>query len=233
MCGRYVSPSQAAIERQWDLRNAVSDRFARKPFAESYNVAPSQQVPIIRVIREQGGKRELVPMRWGLVPFWAKGVAPKYSTINARAETVETAASYRGPWKRGQRCVFPVAGFYEWHVEADGTKQPWYIRPAGDNELFSIGGLWDESIDDSGATTLSCTIITLDANELLASIHNDKQRMPLILPQEAVETWLKGTADEAKALIAPYPSERMRAHPVSKRVNKPANNEASLIEAVA
>jgi putative SOS response-associated peptidase YedK len=208
-----VGPAQAAIERERDLRNAASDRFLRKHFDASCNVAPSQQVPMIRLIREQGGQRELLPMRWGLVPFRAKGIAPEYSTINARAETIETAASYRGHWKRGQRCVFPVPGFYEWHVKTDGTKQPWYIRPAGDDELFSIGGLWDESVDDGGTATLSCTIITLDANEPLARIHNDKQRMPVILAQEAVETWLKGTADEAKALISPCPSERMRAHP--------------------
>ena len=104
---------------------------------------------------------------------------------------------------------------------------------SGADSISALGGNDYISIDDSGAAILSCTIITLDANELLASIHNDKQRMPLILPQDAVETWLKGTADEAKALLAPYPAERMRAHPVSKRVNKPANNEASLIEAVA
>jgi len=233
MCGRYVSPGQAAIEREWDLRNAVSDRFLRKAFASSYNVAPTQQVPILRVLREQEGKRELLPMRWGLVPFWAKGVPPKYSTINARAETIETAASYRGPWKRGQRCIFPVQGFYEWQVQADGSKEPWYIRPAGDDELFAIGGLWDSSIDDEGGEILSCTLLTLDANELLAEIHNDKKRMPLILPRESVAIWLSGSAEAAKALIQPYPAELMRAHRVSKRVNKPANNEPSLIEAVA
>jgi putative SOS response-associated peptidase YedK len=233
MCGRYVSPEQAAIEREWDLRGAISDRFQRKGFAASYNVAPTQLVPIIRVIREHSGKRELVPMRWGLVPFWAKGVAPKYSTINARAETLETAASYRGPWKRGQRCVFPAAGFYEWHVETDGSKEPWYIRPAGDDELFAVGGLWDTSVDDSGTETLSCTIVTLDANELLARIHNARKRMPLILAKEDVDTWLAGSPEAAKALIHPYPAERMRAHRVSKRVNKPANNEPALIDEVA
>ena len=71
-------------------------------FETSYNVAPSQQVPVVR--RGADGT-EGVMLRWGLVPFFAKGVAPKYSTINARVETVETAASYRGPWKRGQRCI--------------------------------------------------------------------------------------------------------------------------------
>ena len=126
----------------------------------------------------------------------------------------------------------PAAGFYEWQVQPDGTKQPYYIRPAGDDEVFSIAALWDRSRTDSGEDVLSCAIITMPANELLAEIHNAKQRMPLILPPEAVDTWLAGTPEEAKALLVPYPSELMRAHPVSKRVNKPENDDPELLTLV-
>jgi putative SOS response-associated peptidase YedK len=89
MCGRYVSPDDAAIEREFNLVHA------EWKFPTNYNVAPTQQVPVIRYVE---GARQGITLRWGLVPFFAKGEPPKYSTINARVETVETAASYRGPW---------------------------------------------------------------------------------------------------------------------------------------
>lgn len=233
MCGRYVTPATAALERAYQLDARSVERFLSVAMLPSYNVAPTQQVPILRVLRDRGGVRELEPMRWGLVPYWARGISPKFSTINARVETLTTAASFKGPWSRGQRCIFPAAGFYEWQVLEDGkTKQPYYIRPAGDDELFSIGGLWDVSRTDDGQEIVSCTIITMPANELLAEIHNVQHRMPLILPPEAIDAWLRGTVEEAAALLAPYPSELMRAHPVSRRVNTPANNDAMLLDQV-
>ena len=112
-------------------------------FEASYNVAPTQSVPIVRLTE---GGREGVMMRWGLIPFFARGVPPKYSTINARIETVESAASYRGPWKRGQRCIQVASGFYEWHLSAEGKKQPYFIQVA-DQDLFGFAGLWDRSVN--------------------------------------------------------------------------------------
>jgi putative SOS response-associated peptidase YedK len=128
-------------------------------------------------------------MRWGLVPFFAHGATPKYSTINARAETLATAASYRMPWRRGQRCILPAAGFYEWQLAADGSKIPWFIRTA-DQEVFGFAGLWDRSVGTDGTELLSCTIVTLPANALLARIHNVKQRMPAILDRGDQADWL-------------------------------------------
>ena len=96
MCGRYVTPNDAAIEREFNIVRA------EWKFPPNFNVAPTQTVPVIRSV---DGTLQGVSMRWGLIPFFAKGEPPKYSTINARIETVETAASYRGPWKRGQRCL--------------------------------------------------------------------------------------------------------------------------------
>jgi putative SOS response-associated peptidase YedK len=98
MCGRYVSPEDAAIEREFNLLHTEWQ------FPASFNVAPTQLVPIVRM---HDGLPEGVRLRWGLIPFFAQGVPPKYSTINARIETVQTAASYRGPWSRGQRCDDP------------------------------------------------------------------------------------------------------------------------------
>ena len=219
MCGRYVARVEAALERDWHLIRHVP------PF-ESFNVAPTQSVPVVRHV-PQGN--ELVLLRWGLIPFFAKGVPPAYSTINARIETVQTAASYRGPWKRGQRCAVIVSGFYEWQVQADGkTKQPFYIH-LNDQETFAFAGLWESSRNEAGDAIESCTHITLPANELLAEIHNAKQRMPAILAAEDRETWLCGTPEQAWSVLKPYPAMRMVAWPVSTRVNRPANNDATLI----
>ena len=232
MCGRYVTPDQAAIERVYALRGTASESFLRAGFAQSFNVAPTQDVPTLRVVRDRGGECVLEQMRWGLIPSWAHGEPPGFSTINAKVENLAKAATWRGPWQRGQRCLFPAAGFYEWQVQADGTKRPHYIRPAAAGELFSIAGIYDSSTTADGQRILSCAIITTPANELLAEIHNTKQRMPLIIPRHAVDAWLSGSVAEAAALLVPYPADGMRAHRVSTRVNTPRNNDVTLIARV-
>lgn len=221
MCGRYVSPDEASIEREFKL---VRTEWQ---FPPSFNVAPTQPVPVIRNL---DGKPHGALMRWGLIPFFARGVPPKYSTINARMETVQTAASYRGPWKRGQRCLVVARGFYEWQVQADGkTKVPFYIT-MNDQEVAAFAGLWDSSRTDGGAYIESVTHITVPANKLLGEIHNTQHRMPAILAKNDREAWLSGTPDEAWATLKPYPDEHTVAWPVSTRVNTPKNNDAQLIE---
>jgi putative SOS response-associated peptidase YedK len=223
MCGRYVAPDEAAIEREFNLVHSEWQ------FPASFNVAPTQNVPVIRSV---DGKPHGALLRWGLIPFFARGVPPKYSTINARIETVQTAASYRGPWERGQRCLVVAQGFYEWQVQADGkTKVPYYIH-AADQKIFAFAGLWDSSRTDAGDRIESVTHITVPANPLLSVIHNAKQRMPAILEKADREAWLTGTPEEAWEALAPYPDDLMVAWPVSTRVNAPKNNDARLIESV-
>jgi putative SOS response-associated peptidase YedK len=224
MCGRYVAPDEAAIEREFDL---VPSEWQ---FPASFNVAPTQNVPVIRSVE---GKPHGSSMRWGLIPFFARGVPPKYSTINARVETVETAASYRGPWARGQRCLQVAIGFYEWQTQADGkTKVPFYIR-CNDQPLFAFAALWDSSKTDAGERIESVVHITLPANSLVGEIHNTKLRMPAILEKADREAWLNGTPEEAWETLAPYPDDLMVAWPISTRVNKPQNNDSRLIEPAA
>ncbi|HEY6455653.1 MAG TPA: SOS response-associated peptidase [Steroidobacteraceae bacterium] len=220
MCGRYVSPDIAEAERYF-LVHVVRWNIER-----SYNVAPTQQVPVVRVADRE---REGVALRWGLVPFFAKGVPPKYSTINATIEKLADGPCWRGPWKRAQRCILPAAGFYEWHVNEDGSKRPFYITCA-DQPLFGLAGLWDSSRSDDGKVLESCTIITMPPNPLLAEIHNAKQRMPAILRSEDINAWLTGSADEARAALSPYPADAMVAWPVSTKVNSPKNNDAGLMD---
>jgi putative SOS response-associated peptidase YedK len=225
MCGRYVSPDEASIEREFNLV-----RSSGMEIRQSFNVAPTQNVPVIRNV---AGIRTVSMMRWGLVPFFAKGVPGAYSTINARIESMETTASYRGPWKRGQRCIVPVSGFYEWHVNDDGKKQPFYIKDS-EREVYGLGGLWDSSTREDGTAILSFTVITMPANSLMADIHNapGKQRMPAILCREDYDAWLSGSTEEARAVLKQYPAKMMAAWPISTRVNAPKNNDAKLIEPV-
>jgi putative SOS response-associated peptidase YedK len=223
MCGRYVSPSEAAIEREFNLVHMEWQ------FPSSFNVAPTQEVPVVRLRK---GERQGVRLRWGLIPYFAQGVAPKYSTINARIETVQTAPSYRGPWSRGQRCLVVAQGFFEWQTQSDGkSRVPYYIH-LNDQEIFAFAGLWDTSRTAQGTWIESCVHLTIPANHLLSEIHNTQHRMPAILAREDREAWLSGSHEEAWATLKPYPDEHMVAWPVSTRVNKPANDDAQLIEPV-
>lgn len=220
MCGRYVNPATAEAERYFAVH------LIHWQFDRSYNVAPSQQVPVVRLC---DGQREGLMMRWGLVPFFAKGVPPKYSTINATIEKLTEGPTWRGPWKRGQRCILPAAGFYEWHVNEDGSKTPFYITMA-DQPVFGFAGLWDRSVSAEGSVIESCTIITMPPNALMAEIHNVKQRMPAVLAVDDIEAWLAGSAGDAHAALKPYPADSMVAWPVSRSVNTPKNNHEGLIE---
>jgi putative SOS response-associated peptidase YedK len=219
MCGRYVNPATAEAERYFAV-HLIHWKFDR-----SYNVAPTQQVPVVRLA---DGQREGVMMRWGLVPFFAKGEPPKYSTINATIEKLTDGPTWRGPWKRGQRCILPAAGFYEWHVNDDGSKTPFYVTMA-DQPVFGFAGLWDRSVTAEGAALESCTIITMPPNALMAEIHNAKQRMPAILQSQDIEAWLSGSLDDARGALKPYPDDLMHAQKVSTRVNSPKNNDENLL----
>ncbi|HET7756096.1 MAG TPA: SOS response-associated peptidase [Steroidobacteraceae bacterium] len=226
MCGRYIVRMQEKYLREWQVHGPPAWLM------DSYNVAPTQGVPIVRL---RDGRREGATVRWGLVPFFARGEPPQYSTINARLETFETAASYRGPWKRGQRCAQLASGFYEWHVDERGRKAP-YLVTLADQELFGFAALWDASVRPDGEVVESCAHITLPANALMADIHNAGNhpgRMPAILRREHLDAWLCGTAAQARAVLLPYRSDLMLAYEVSPRVNSVRNNSPELIEPIA
>jgi len=226
MCGRYILRMQDKYLREWNLHGPPAW------VTVSYNVAPTQQVPIMR---RNGETHEAAMVRWGLIPYFAKGEPGKFSTINARIETFESAAAYRGAWKRGQRCIQPASGFYEWHLDADGRKAP-YLVTLADQEVFGFAALWERSVRDDGSVIESCAHITMAANELMADIHNTgnhPHRMPAILRREDHAAWLDGTPDEARQVLTPYPAELMVAHPVSTRVNSVHNNSPDVIEPIA
>jgi putative SOS response-associated peptidase YedK len=224
MCGRYIIRLQAEALREWE-------RYGLPPFPDSYNVAPTQAVPIVRI---RGAMPEGAMVRWGLVPYFTHGEPPAYATINARVESFERTPSYRGPWQRGQRCIQLASGFYEWHLDSSGRKHPYFISVA-DQELFGFAGLWDRSVKPDGTEVESCVLLTLPANELMTDIHNGgshPHRMPAILRAEDREAWLRGSPAQARAALKPYPASLMLAYEVSPRVNSAKNDSPDLIEPI-
>jgi putative SOS response-associated peptidase YedK len=220
MCGRYTlrTPVDTLAER-FEIDDTPSS------IAASYNVAPTQGVATVLL---EDGKRKLEMLHWGLIPSWADDPSIGNRMINARAETVAEKPSFRKAF-RNHRCLVLADGFYEWQKTANG-KQPYYIRMEDDSP-FAFAGLWESW--KNGSEVRSATIITTDANDVVAPIHN---RMPVILHPEDYDLWLDPDFDEKEplsTLLKPYPAEAMEAYPVSRRVNSPSNNEPSYIESVA
>jgi putative SOS response-associated peptidase YedK len=225
MCGRFILAPLSSAEETFGVKRH------RWIGAQSFNVAPLRDAPVIRMApAEQGGEREGVMMRWGLVPPFLKGENPKFATANARIETMEASPAFREAWKKGQRCVIPALGYYDWQLLPDAPKQPWFIGPTN-GVILPFAGLWERSVKSDRTVVESFTIITVPANDLLAAI-NPEKRMPAILRGEDIESWLTGTPEQAKAVLMPLPSERLRSYKVSARVNSPKNDDAALMEAV-
>jgi putative SOS response-associated peptidase YedK len=223
VCGRYIIREQEAAERYWRVHGLPH-------WTSSFNVAPTATVPIIRRTKHGSDQpREGAMVRWGLVPFWAQGVPPKFATFNARVEGLDSTASFRGAWEHGRRCILPAAGFYEWQRRGP-RKQPFFIR-LEDREIFGFAGLWERSNGPQGWIE-SCTIITLPANRLLSEIHNGGLRMPAILREEDHDVWLTGPVEEARRVLQPYADEKMFAWPVSPRVNSAKVDDESLTHPV-
>ncbi len=228
MCGRYGRRADKQRIAEW-FQTHNTDVFNESYFAPSYNVAPQSLQPVVRLDPETG-QRELTVMRWGLVPFWSKDGKASYSTINARAETVPTSATYREAFKR-RRCLVPADLFYEWQKVDAKTKQPYAIA-LKDGDLFAFAGLWETWKDKvTGETKETYTVITTDPNEVMEPLHN---RMPVLLAPNDYERWL-APADPARLpvdLLRPYPAQKMTAWKVSAAVGNVRNNEPSLTERV-
>jgi putative SOS response-associated peptidase YedK len=150
-----------------------------------------------------------------------------FASFNARAETVETRPGFRDAWKRGQRCLVIADGFYEWRKP---DKQPFFVS-LGNKQPMTFAGLWDQWKPKDGEPVRSCTIITTEANDMMAPIHD---RMPVILGAEDWAAWLgEEPLEHPITLLRPFPPERMTMWPVSKAVGNVTNQGAELAEPVA
>jgi putative SOS response-associated peptidase YedK len=160
-------------------------------------------------------------LEWGLIPHWAKSEEQatdiRKGTFNARSDTVFEKASFRSPIK-DKRCLVLADGFYEW-MHVDERKYPYYIR-LKDHEAFAIAGIWDEW-SMGGVSKITFSIITTDANPMMAQIHNTKKRMPVILRREDEKRWLEKalTPEQIKEMLQPYDENGMEAHTVSRLIS--------------
>ena len=209
MCSRYFLDADGNIIA-YTFAVPLQERVRRR-----FNIAPTQEAPVIRA--SAAGGREVAMLRWGLVPFWAKDLKVGTTMINARSEGVEEKPAFRAAIKQ-RRCIVPATGFFEWQGER-GRKQPYAVTLPGQS-LFGFAGLWERWKAAEGEPVETFTIMTTDANEQVASIHD---RMPVILPMAAVDTWLTGSLEQARALLKPC-GQPVALRPVSRVVSN-VNND--------
>lgn len=224
MCGRYgLSHTRSEIEDFFQVE--IPEEYAPR-----YNIAPTQPVLIVRENRHKPKGREAAHVVWGLIPPWAEDIKIGQKMINARCETAADKPSFRNALKR-RRCVVPISGFYEWKG-APGHKQPYYIT-AADGQPLALGGLWEVWSGPNGEEIESCTILTTSANQTLRSLHD---RMPVIIPQNSIPTWLDTLNEDVRTLgplLQPRPDSEIKLAPVSPLVNSYKNEGRQLIEPMA
>jgi putative SOS response-associated peptidase YedK len=224
MCGRFtltVSPEE--------LQAAFPNFTIPGDLPPSYNIAPSQPIPVIL----NNGEEKLDFVTWGLIPFWTKpDKVGKFALINARSETAAEKASFKTPFRR-RRCLILADGFFEWSKSSSGKSKTPYFITLKDQSPFAFAGLWDSWNSPEGDSIKTGCILTTSPNDLVKPIHD---RMPVILPKNQYQTWL--SPDEVKPemiqpLMIPYPANEMQAYPVSTFVNSPKNNSPQCIQASA
>jgi putative SOS response-associated peptidase YedK len=228
MCGRYsITTNPEAMRQLFRFLNPTPN------LRPHYNAAPTQELPVVR--RDRSGAHELVQLRWGLIPAWAKDQRIGYSMINAKAETVAEAPAHRAAFQ-SRRCLVAADGFYEWRQE--GKRKLPYRFTLRDGGLFAFAGLWErwrrprqrpgQAPDAGGDAPLETfTIIVTEANNLVRKIHD---RMPVIIDAADHDAWLESAETTIPlALLQPYPAEKMRSYPVSPRVNSPKNDDPDVM----
>ena len=226
MCGRYALYGPTSrIREQFDLDHQFD-------FAPHYNIAPTTKALVVHSGSQSVRVASLY--RWGLVPVWAKDATIGAKLINARGETVAEKPAFRTAFRRG-RCLVPANGFYEWKsVKETGrtVKQPYYIRPQDEGELFGFAGLTERWVSPNGEEIHSCCIITTAANSLMMPIHD---RMPAILSANDYDEWLDPAntdTETLRAMLRPAECGDMIAYPVTRTVNSSRNDSSTFVERV-
>ena len=229
MCGRFsITTAPEAMRALFEYENLPN-------LEPRWNVAPTQPVAVVRLAANGG--RELVVMRWGLVPHWAKDASMGARMINARAETIADKPAFRDAFRQ-RRCLVPADGFYEWREEEEEErKQPFRIGMKGGG-AFAFAGLWERWTATTDVPALGAgageavetfAIVTIGANDKLRPIH---ERMPAILAPGDYAAWLDAKRcppEQARALLRPYPAEPMAFYRVTTRVNSVKNDDAACI----
>jgi putative SOS response-associated peptidase YedK len=214
MCGRYVLEGPLSrLTEHFNARYTGDESLLRS----SYNIAPTTQVPVVRINRE--GERVMLLHTWGLIPHWAADKTISAKLNNARGETVHEKPSFRTGFKKF-RCLIPASGYYEWQAPPEGSKarkQPFYIHPS-DAPFFAMAGVCDHWVDKStGELVMSTAIITTEPCEALKEVHD---RMPVMIPKEAWANWLDPKNQNTEALRNYIQSnDQVKFHPVGYGVS--------------
>lgn len=221
MCGRYsFTLPPEAIRALFRAATGLN-------LQPRYNIAPTQEAPVIGL--DEAGQRAVKMFRWGLVPRWSKALPKSAPLINARADSIAEKASFRDAFAK-RRCLVLADGFYEWPKDKSQGRMPWRIV-ATDRVAIAFAGIWEAWRKPDGQILKSFAIVTTDANERIAAIHD---RMPVMLPAAAEDAWLAPDtpADRLQALLAPYPAELTDRYRVDARVNSVKNDDADCIKAL-
>lgn len=218
MCGRYSNTAKLdAMQMRFDFDTEETD------FVPRYNIAPTQYAPVL--LLDDNGHKKMEMMRWGLIPHWAKDAGIGNRMINARGESLQEKPVFKSPFKK-KRCLVLADGFYEWQ-KTGKTKQPMRITLKS-RQLFAMAGLWERWKGPDGKEIKSFTIITTEPNALMKKIHD---RMPVIIPPDLEDAWLKGEdLDQLQSMLAPYPAKELAAYEVSTIVNSPKNDMEDCIK---
>lgn len=221
MCGRFtLRSSPREVARLFHVEKLPL-------FEPRYNIAPTQPVLVAREQPEHG-ERELAWLQWGFVPAWSKDPKAAQRPINVRSEGVSERPMFRTAFRR-RRCLIAADGFYEWKAQGR-TKQPFYFQLV-DAAPFAFAGIW-EAWRHENQSIESCALFTTRANAIVAPIHD---RMPVVLPPKDFACWLDPAnedVDGLSKLLRPLPANKMKAWPVSTRVNSPRRDDPDCIVSI-
>lgn len=227
MCGRFTLTVPTFEDLAQVLGFDPVSAAASAPYRPRYNVAPTDPSWIVRM---HEGVRELMSASWGLIPRWSTHARQAGRPINARAETLASTPTFRDAVGRGRRCVVVTDGFFEWQ-KVDKQRLPFWFRPANEDRLLLMAGVWDSWFDpqaEEKKTTFS--IVTTRASSDVTFLHH---RMPVLLrDDEAVAAWLQpnaGLSDEDRALLQPSPAGTLVPLRVSTRVNSVKNDDEACV----
>jgi putative SOS response-associated peptidase YedK len=224
MCGRITQKSDPnRLGLGLTTVNLIEPLYA---FSPKYNGSPGQEHWVIRQ-NPKTGERTLDRLWWGLIPYWCKDAGGGRKPINAKGETVASLPTFRDGYRR-RRCLLPVDNFFEWKaVEGSKAKQPFAIAMKS-GEPFALAGIWENWRRPGSEDWIrTFAVITTAANELVSDIH---PRMPVIIPLAACDRWLSSIEPDPRDLLAPFPAEPMTTWSISTRVNKPDNDDPTVLE---
>lgn len=213
MCYRYSVPGPETIKKTYQVK--IVDKFERR-----YHVGAFENIKLPVITNEKPKQVQL--FNWGLIPFWVKDEKSakeiKEKTVNARAESIFEKPAFRSSAEK-KHCLVLANGFFEWRWYK-GKNYPYYIK-LKDRDIFTMAGLWDRWVNKAtGEEIYSYSIITTEANTLMAMIHNKKKRMPAILYEKDEQKWISDTITKQEIIdiLKPYDEKEMTAYTISKLI---------------